>query len=144
MMMWLLHVIARKNGVEWTAVILRNRRRQHHSLELEHSRVDKRKQNTRGHAKKSDGADKSSNHFATNRKHGADSAGGKQFTTMERRWRAESVLIADWRHQMGPMICHSLDFEVSVYKWPRVTQTSLRLRVCSPGANNVTVLFHFV
>ena len=40
-------------------MILRNRRRQHHSLELGHLRVNKRKQNTRGHAKKSPGADKS-------------------------------------------------------------------------------------
>lgn len=58
--------------------------------------------------------------------------------------KATDVLTADRRHHMGPMVCHGLDFEVSVCEWPRVTQTSLRLTVSSPCEDNVRVLFYFI
>jgi hypothetical protein len=136
--------------------MLRNRLRQRHFLELGHTRVNKRKQNARVHVKKSHGADKSRMRSAI----AAHTLRPTENTVLiarmqtalagnnSRLWnvagRATNALIADRRHQMRPMICQSLDFEVSVYEWPRGTQTALRLAVSSPCENNVRVLFYFI
>jgi hypothetical protein len=119
MMIRVFHCHREKERGGATAVMLRNRRRQRHSLELGHSRVNKRKQNTIGHAKKSHGADKSrmrsaiaahtlrptENTVLIARMQTALAGNNSQLWNVA--GRATNVLIADRRHQMGPMICHS-------------------------------------